>query len=376
MSSPVSLWETFAQVPDPRDASGRRHPLQAVLTLTSVAILSGGRSLYAIAQFGRDRGKDFAAALGFTRGCTPCCATLHYLFKDLDRGAFEAAIRRWARGRCESAGWEAVHVDGKTLRGTAGHEVPGVHVLAAYAHEARAVLDQVPVDAKTNEHKAALELLELIPVKGQAVHGRRDVLPARLVPENQQKRGDWAWPVKENQPELLAAIADAFDDEGVSPRERRLAEAERQTATSTDKGHGRLEKRTLTSTTSLGDGYLDWPHLGQCFKLVRERTVGGKTTTETVFGVTSLKRERADATRLLKLVRSHWSVERLFHVRDVTFGEDACRARTGAAPAVLSALRNAAITLLDQNDVANKAAALRRHAAHPDEALSLIRGAG
>lgn len=162
----------------------------------------------------------------------------------------------------------------------------------------------------------------------------------------------------------------------MSPRERRLAEAERQTATSTDKGHGRLEKRTLTSTTSLGDGYLDWPHLGQCFKLVRERTVGGKTTTETVFGVTSLKRERADATRLLKLVRSHWSVESLFHVRDVTFGEDSCRARTGAAPAVLSALRNAAITLLDQNDVANKAAALRRHAAHPDEALTLIRGYG
>jgi hypothetical protein len=171
MSSSVSLWETFAQVPDPRDASGRRHPLQAVLTLTSVAILSGGRSLYAIAQFGRDRGKDFAAALGFTRGCTPCCATLHYLFKDLDRGAFEAAIRRWARGRCDSAGWEAVHVDGKTLRGTAGHEVPGVHLLAAYAHEAKAVLDQVPVDAKTNEHKAALELLELIPVKGKLFTG-------------------------------------------------------------------------------------------------------------------------------------------------------------------------------------------------------------
>lgn len=162
----------------------------------------------------------------------------------------------------------------------------------------------------------------------------------------------------------------------MSPRERRLAEAERQTATSTDKGHGRTEKRTLTSTTSLGDGYLDWPHLGQCFKLVRERTAGGRTTTETVFGITSLDRRRADATRLLELVRSHWSVESLFHVRDVTFGEDACRARTGAAPAVLSALRNAAITLLDQNDVANKAAALRRHAAHPDEALALVRGYG
>lgn len=172
----------------------------------------------------------------------------------------------------------------------------------------------------------------------------------------------------------MAAIADAFDDEGVSPRERRLAKAERQTAASTDKGHGRLEKRTLTGTTALSDGYLDWPHLGQCFKLVRERTIGGKTTTETVYGITSLKRERADAARLLKLFRSHWSVESLFHVRDVTFGEDACRARTGAAPVILSALRNAAITLLDQNDTTNKAAALRRHAAHPDEALALVRG--
>jgi predicted transposase YbfD/YdcC len=185
--------------------------------------------------------------------------------------------------------------------------------------------------------------------------------------------------VKENQPDLLAAIADAFDDEGVSPRERRLAEAERQTAYTADKGHGRLEKRTLTTTTSLSGGkdpYLDWPHLGQCFKLVRERTVNGKTTTETVFGITSLSRQRADAARLLKLVRAHWSVEALFHVRDVTFGEDACRARTGAAPAVLSALRNAAITLLDQHDVVNKAATLRRHAAHPDEALALVRGCG
>lgn len=162
----------------------------------------------------------------------------------------------------------------------------------------------------------------------------------------------------------------------MSPRERRLAEAERQTATSTDKAHGRLERRTLTRTTSPSNGYLDWPHLGQCFKLVRERTVKGKTTSETVYGITSLKGERADAPRLLKLVRSHWSVESLFHVRDVTFGEDACRVRSGAAPVILSALRNAAITLLDQNDVTNKAAALRRHAAHPDEALALVRGYG
>lgn len=170
MSKAVSLWEAFAGVPDPRDAQGRRHPLPAILTLASVAILSGARSLYAIAQFGRDRGKAFAVALGFTRDVPPCCATLHYLFAALDRKSFERALRRWTNERV-AGGWESMSIDGKTLRGTQGHEVPGVHVLAAYAHEARMVLDQVPVDAKTNEHKAALELLELIPLKGKLVTG-------------------------------------------------------------------------------------------------------------------------------------------------------------------------------------------------------------
>lgn len=183
--------------------------------------------------------------------------------------------------------------------------------------------------------------------------------------------------MKDNQPDLLAAIADAFDDEGISPRERKLAEAERQTATASNKGHGRSETRTLTSTTSLSNGYVDWPGLGQCFKLVRERTVHGKTTIETVFGITSLKPEQADAGRLLKLVRQHWGIEnRVFYVRDMSFGEDACRARTGSGPHVLSCLRNAAINLLSRAGIKNKAAALRRHAAHPVEALALVMGFG
>ena len=170
MSKAVSLLEAFGQVPDPRDAQGRRHPLPAILALAAVAMLSGARSLYAIAQFGRDRGQAFAAALGFTRDVPPCCSTLHYLFAALDRKAFERVIRRWTAGGA-AAGWESVSLDGKTLRGTQGHEVPGVHLLAAYAHEAQVVLDQIPVDAKTNEHKTALQMLDLIPLEGKLVMG-------------------------------------------------------------------------------------------------------------------------------------------------------------------------------------------------------------
>lgn len=172
---------------------------------------------------------------------------------------------------------------------------------------------------------------------------------------------------------MLAAIADAFDDTGTSPRQQRLAAAERQSTGRVEKGHGRRERRTLTSTTALSHGYVDWPGLGQCFRLVRQRTCKGRTVSETAFGITSLPREKADAASLLKLVREHWSIESWFWVRDVTFGEDGCRARTGGAPRVLSALRNAAITLLTHAGLTNKAAALRRHAAHPHEALALVR---
>ena len=171
MSQDASLYETFGQILDPREASGLRHPLQAILTLTCVAMLAGARSLYAIAQFGRDRGKEFARVLGFTRDTTPCCSTLHYLFAALDRPAFERAIRRWIDRQVRDADWQSLSLDGKTLRGTQGHELPGVHLLAAYAHEARAVLEQVPVAAKTNEHKTALALLKLIPLEGKLVMG-------------------------------------------------------------------------------------------------------------------------------------------------------------------------------------------------------------
>ena len=87
-----------------------------------------------------------------------------------------------------------------------------------------------------------------------------------------------------------------------------------------------------------------------------------------------MPRERADAKALLRLTRQHWGIEnRVFYVRDVTLGEDHCRVRTGSAPMILSTLRNVILNLLNWNHFANKAAALRRHAAHPDEAIALIR---
>lgn len=213
----ISLFDCFSSVPDPRAASGKRHPLEAILTLCSVAMLCGCRSLFAIAQFGRDRGKHFAAALGFTRAETPCCTTLHNLFIGLDKAAFEDAIARWTAAAAEAHGWTTVSLDGKTLRGSTDVQLPAVHLLAAYAHDAGIVLRQLPVDAKTNEHKAALELLDLIPVKGKLITGDAMFCQRDLSRKIRAKQGDYLWPVKDNQPDLKAAIEDAFDDADTSP---------------------------------------------------------------------------------------------------------------------------------------------------------------
>ena len=136
-----SLLEAFAGVPDPRKRRGRRHPLPAVLALASAAMLSGARSLYAIAQWGRLQRPEVVRALGFSREQTPCVATLHRAFKGLDAAAFEAALAGWA-GATLGDHERRIAIDGKALRGIHGEELPGVRLVAAYADEAGLVLAQ------------------------------------------------------------------------------------------------------------------------------------------------------------------------------------------------------------------------------------------
>ena len=218
MTAPTSLWECFASLPDPRSPSGRRHPLPAVLGLVAVAVLCGARSLEAIAQFPRRRGRNFAPLLGFTRPDTPCKATLSNLLRRLDVGRFEAALSAWVAARCGDRGPGEIAIDGKALRGSAGGAIPGVHLLAAYAPRLDAVLAQLRVDAKTNEHKAALELLRVLPLAGAVVTADAMFTHADFARAVLAGGGDYILPVKDNQPRLLADIALAFrTPEGLSP---------------------------------------------------------------------------------------------------------------------------------------------------------------
>jgi DDE_Tnp_1-associated/Transposase DDE domain len=211
--SPLSLLEALADVPDPRSRHGRRHPLLALLSLTVLAMLRGCRGPTAISQFGRDHGVELAHALGFLRGKTPAPSCFCELFSRLDARAFEAALSRWVASRvppAEEADQQPVSLDGKTLRGSRDGETPGQHLVAAYAHEHQAVLAQIKVDAKTNEHKAALELLGILPVKGRVVLGDAMFCQRDLCEKIVERGGDYLFTVKGNQLGLERDIAAGF----------------------------------------------------------------------------------------------------------------------------------------------------------------------
>lgn len=143
-------------------------------------------------------------------------------------------------------------------------------------------------------------------------------------------------------------------------------------ATTINKGHGRIEKRTLRTTTILTK-HQDWAGLKQGFEVVRERTQNGKTTVEVAHGITSLGPERANAQRLLELTREHWGIENKLHYRrDVTMGEDASRIRKGAAPQVVAALRNSVIHVLSDVVAPSLASAIRTMGNRLSQALALL----
>jgi predicted transposase YbfD/YdcC len=156
------------------------------------------------------------------------------------------------------------------------------------------------------------------------------------------------------------------------PDNQSAAPPPEQVATTFDKGHGRIEKRTLQTTTILTK-HQDWAGLKQGFKLVRERTVQGKKTVEAVHGISSLSSQRAGAARLLELTREHWGIEnRLHYRRDVTMSEDASRIRKGGAPQVMAALRNSVMHVLSDVVAPNLASAMRTMGNCLSQALSIL----
>jgi hypothetical protein len=214
---PGSLAAALATVPDPRRPYGWRPdyppiPLVALLQLAVAATLCGARSLYAIAQWGRERTADdpgLLRALGIPPAQSPCVATLHRVFKALDVQAFEQAVQAWLL-QTGVAGDDALALDGKTLRGIHGEDIPGVHLVAAYAHAAQTVLAQLRTEGKGHELAAVAEVLEQVPLAGRLVTGDALLTQREVCEQIVAGGGDYMLLVKDNQPSLRAELEEAF----------------------------------------------------------------------------------------------------------------------------------------------------------------------
>lgn len=206
----LSLVERLSELNDPRDRRGRQYPMVGLITLCLLAVLAGQTTAEAIAQFGRLRQKRLGHALGFKNGKMPCANTIAGLLRALDADHLDRIIAAWLADR-HPEGWEHIALDGKRLCGSRDGEVPGTHLLAAYAPRASAVVAQMTVEATTNEHRAALRLLGVLPslggvvVTADAMFTHADVCVAV-----QHKRGDYILYAKENQAQLRADLAETF----------------------------------------------------------------------------------------------------------------------------------------------------------------------
>jgi hypothetical protein len=216
-AAPGSLAAALAMVPDPRRPYGWRPeypplPLVGLLQLTVAAVLCGARSLSAIAQWGRERLEEdpqSLVALGLPPGRCPCVATLHRVFKALDVDAFEAVLGAWLRTTGVSPR-DPLALDGKTLRGTQSDVVPGVHLVAAYAHQAGAILSQLRSTGKGQELAAAKAVLAQVPLAGRLVTADALLTQRDVCTQIVAGGGDYLLPVDENQPTLQDDIAAVF----------------------------------------------------------------------------------------------------------------------------------------------------------------------
>lgn len=386
---PASLYHALEQVKDRRGKKGTRYPLAFLLTLILLGKMAGQTKIARIVYWINEREKDLRKLLNWPKDFPSQWAYTNALAHCDDQEVVQAIAQVILKARAveqcsdepsrllaqKGQGEEnLIHtaMDGKTLRGTLKHErddQPPVHLLSLYECESGILLGQVTVREKENEITAAPTLLHPALVKGRIITADAMHTQIKFCVLVYLFGGHYLLIAKKNQPGLLQDLVDFFSD-------KELDQGEWQYYKEVDKGHGRLEVREIWASTQMNQFFeRKWAGLAQIFMIRRTITEKGKTRIETVYGVTSLPRKKADARRLLQLNRKHWSIEnRLHHRKDVTLGEDASQTRVNGAPQVLAALNGGILAFMDFLGITNVAKQLIHYSAHPRDALQLLLG--
>jgi predicted transposase YbfD/YdcC len=338
--------ECFSDLPDPR-ADNALHDLTEILFIALLATLCGATTCTDMALFARMKAYLWHDVLVLKHG-PPSHDTFSRVFRMLDPKAFEKAFRRFMTAFAEGANIKpprgVIALDGKALR--RGYERGKSHMppvmVTAWAAQTRMALANVQAP-NNNEAAGALQLLELLQLKGcvvtaDALHCHRGMAKAIV-----EQGGDYVLAVKENQPTLLQEAKAA-----IKPAVRQR----QKFATMTDIAHGRRERRIaiVASVPGMAERH-DFPGLRAVARITSKR--GRDKTLERYF----LMSQNYSSKDVLRIVRTHWTIENGLHwPLDVVLDEDLARSRKDNGPANLAVLRRLALNVAR---------------AHPDTTTSL-----
>jgi predicted transposase YbfD/YdcC len=287
------LLDLLAQVPDPRQKRGRRHPLAGLLAVGTAAVIAGSRSFAAIGQWAADAGADVLAGLGAARGPAEE-STFRRAFAMISPDVPGQVLGTWLWTRSvQVSGRLVIAVDGKAVCGAKGRDGKAPHLVAALAHGIGAVLGQAAVDAKSNEIPAVRDLLKTFTdlagavITIDALHTQHDTAQAII-----GRHADYVMTVKGNMPTLHKRL-------------KKLPWARIPAVSSVSTDHGRRARRTIKA--ALAPAWTGFAGAAQVAQIRRTVTKKGKKTVEVVCLITSDR--DADPAALAAWARGHWQIE-------------------------------------------------------------------
>ena len=374
-----SLYDRFQGLGDARKAKGKRYSLLTLLVVIFLAKLSGQDKPGEIADWAKNHADALVGLLHLRRAWMPHHNTIRRVFQAIVREAeFEQLLEAYHQQPGAALG-EILALDGKALKGTRrADQERSEYVVSVYDGQSQRVLVQEVVETKENEIVAAPQALARVPLAGKIVTADALLTQRGLSAYILEQGGDYVWPVKSNQPQLYQDIERLFAPQQPIPGFGQTA-TDFQKAQTINRGHGRLEVRTIQTSEMLND-YLDWPGVGQVYRLerqfswVRQGQIY-KTSREVEWGITSLSRQVASPERVLAIRRWHWLIETGLHYRrDVTFHEDATRMTLGPAGHLLSMIHDLVLGLLKTAGFTNAAQGRRWFDGHLSQAFALLIG--